>query len=60
VGNVGWQQNEQTFDALSIVTQALPQTQGTYVYLTNVNRVFGENHPTSSDLGMETHLINLP
>ncbi|HEX9757087.1 MAG TPA: alginate export family protein [Nitrospiria bacterium] len=59
VGNVGWQQNEQTFDALSIVTQALPQTQGTYVYLTNVNRVFGENHPTSSDLGMETHLINL-
>jgi len=59
VGNVGWRQNEQTFDALSILTQAIPQTIGTYVYLTNVNRIFGDNHPTSSDIAMETHLINV-
>ncbi len=43
VGNVGWRQNEQTFDALTIVNAALPDTRITAVYAVNANRIYGDN-----------------
>lgn len=43
IGNVGWRQNEQTFDALTIVNASLPDTRITAGYVTNVNRVFSDN-----------------
>jgi hypothetical protein len=36
VGNVGWRQNEQTFDAFTIVNKSLPDTTITAGYVTNV------------------------
>lgn len=41
VGGVGWRQNEQTYDALTLKTSALAKTQLQYSYLHNVNRVSG-------------------
>jgi hypothetical protein len=41
VGNVGWRQNEQTFDAIALRTKALPRAELAYAYVANVNRVYG-------------------
>ncbi|MBI1173708.1 MAG: hypothetical protein GC139_00405 [Sideroxydans sp.] len=43
VGNVGWRQNEQTYNAFTLVNQSLPDTTFTVGYITNVNRVFTNN-----------------
>lgn len=45
VGNVGWRQHEQTFDALSVVNTAVEGLTVTYAYIDRVNRVFGEDDP---------------
>lgn len=50
VGNVGWRQNEQTFDAFSVVNKSLPKTAITYAHLANVNRITGTDVDMSSDL----------
>lgn len=41
--NVFWRQNEQTFDAFTLVNKSLPDTTITAGYITNVNRVFSDN-----------------
>lgn len=41
VGNVGWRQNEQTFDAIRVVNKSVPQLTLDMTYLDQVNRVFG-------------------
>lgn len=43
IGNVGWRQNEQTFDALTIVNASLPDTRITAAYVVNANRIYGDN-----------------
>jgi hypothetical protein len=43
VGGVAWRQNEQTFDAYTVVNKALPDTAVTLSYITNVNDIFGNN-----------------
>ena len=43
VGNVGWRQNEQTFDAIRIVNQSLPHLTLDATWLNQVNRVFGRD-----------------
>lgn len=50
IGNVGWRQNEQTFDALAMVNKSLPATLITYAHLTNANRITGGNAVMKSDL----------
>lgn len=45
VGDVGWRQNQQTFDAVTLQDKSLPQTTLTYAYLWQVNRIFGREHP---------------
>lgn len=44
VGNVGWRQNEQTFDALR-AQLAGPNIKADVAYATQVNRVFGPDSP---------------
>ena len=46
VGNVGWRQNEQTFDAFTLVNKSLPNTTITAGYITNANRVFSDSSAT--------------
>lgn len=57
VGGVGWRQNEQTYDALSITVSRLPRTRLFYGVVTNVNRIFGDSVP-DGDHSMNTHLLN--
>jgi len=54
VGNVGWRQDEQTFDALRLDATKGP-VKLTYAYVTHVNRVLGEKRDWDSD----SHLANL-
>ncbi len=58
VGNVGWRQNEQTYDGLSVINTSLPDTTIVYGYVTNVNRIFGEAS-ANGDINTETHLFNV-
>ncbi len=41
VGNVGWRQNEQTFDGLRLTATGISGLKGEYTYVYRVNRVFG-------------------
>ncbi len=55
-----WRQNEQTFDAFSLETKALPGATATYAYIDEVRRVFGPDSgspPESFDSG--SHILNL-
>jgi hypothetical protein len=45
VGNVGWRQNEQTFDAIRIVNKPLAPVTLDVTYLNQVNRIFGKDSP---------------
>jgi hypothetical protein len=48
VGNAGWRQHEQTFDAISTVNNSLPDLTLTYAYLYRINRVYGPDIPVPS------------
>lgn len=58
IGNVGWRQNEQTYDGLSWTNKTIRYTNFTYAYIKNVNRVFGEDNPALGDLHMDSHVLN--
>jgi len=45
VGNVGWRQNEQTFDAIRVVNTSVSHLTLDLTYLNQVNRVFGQESP---------------
>ncbi len=53
IGNVGWRQNEQTFDGVTLVNTAIPKTTITYGYLGNSNFI------QFQDFQMKTHLLNI-
>ena len=53
VGNVGWRQFHQSFDAVRLDTDAIPGTHLTYAYVYNQNRIFTDTKKMSS------HLLNL-
>ena len=58
VGNVGWRQNEQTFDAARVTNTSLPDTTIDYAYVRRVNRIFGAGSSAGEFQG-DTHLVNL-
>ena len=58
IGNVGWRQNEQTYDAFSVANTSLADTTIVYGYVTNVNRIFGEAS-SKGDIDTKTHLVNV-
>ena len=53
VGNVGWRQDEQTFDAAR-ADVAYGRFKATYVYVAKVNRIFAQSKDWTSD----SHLLN--
>ena len=57
VGGVGWRQNEQTYDALSLRFDGLDKTSVSYSYLTQVNRIYGSSVPAGRH-DHNTHLLN--
>ncbi len=48
VGNVGWRQHEQTFDAISAVNNSVEDLTFTYAFLHRVNRIGGPEIPVPS------------
>ena len=58
VGNVGFRQNEQTFDAFRIDNTSLPNTHLFYSYVTRVHRIFGNNSQFEEFEG-DFHFANL-
>ncbi|MES2996022.1 MAG: hypothetical protein V4733_04345 [Verrucomicrobiota bacterium] len=69
VGNVGWRQNEQTYDGISFANKSIDGLTLNYSYVTQVNRIFGSDAdlPISAgpppftnvqDLNAEVHLFN--
>jgi len=57
VGGVGWRQNEQTYDALSVTTTAISRTSLMYAYIGQVRRITGQTSPSGS-MNVDTHLLN--
>jgi hypothetical protein len=53
VGNVGWRQNEQTYDAARIDVTAVENLTATYAYISQVNDIF------FNDVEVENHLLNV-
>lgn len=53
VGNVGWRQNEQTFDGAFLKYSGLAALTGQYAYLSNVNTI------TATNADLDGHLVNL-
>lgn len=56
VGGVGWRQNEQTFDALTIVRDG-ERLDLFYAALDNVNRIFGDDVPAGDHEQGPSHLL---
>jgi len=42
IGDVGWRQNQQTYDGFTAVNTSLPGTTFSYAHIVNANRIFGE------------------
>ncbi len=57
VGTVGWRQNDQNLDAVTVVNKSLPDTKFYYAYVWNVNRIFGNDSP-AGDHSSNHHLFN--
>ncbi|MET0545578.1 MAG: alginate export family protein [Caulobacterales bacterium] len=53
IGNVGWRQDEQTFDGVRM-DGSLGKFKATYAYLSHINRILGEERDWDSD----SHLFN--
>ena len=59
IGNVGWRQNEQTYDAISLANTSVPGLTLNYAYIDQVNRIFGEDATgIFENAPAEIHLLN--
>ncbi len=59
VGGVAWRHNEQTMDALTIVSNAVPNMSLSYSYVHGVSRLWGPDDGTPTDyFDSKTHLLN--
>ncbi len=60
IGGVGWRQNEQTYDGLTLVNNSIPDTRVTYAFIDNINRIFGPDSGTpDEDLDASINAINI-
>jgi hypothetical protein len=60
IGTVLWRQNWQTFDAVSLENTSFDHTRLSYAWISNVNRIFGNNTPGAlSHFNSNSHLFNL-
>ena len=58
VGNVGWRQNEQTYDGLRVVNKSVKNLTLDVTYFDQVNRVFGKDSPVGRYDG-DNYLANV-
>ncbi len=57
IGDVGWRQNQQTFDAAVVQDRTFDRTTLSYAYLDRIDRVFGRRHP-QGHWNSQSHLLN--
>lgn len=58
VGDVGWRQNNQTFDGVNARGSIIGPLEMFYGYAGHVNRIFGEDSPVG-DFDTRLHMLNL-
>ncbi|MBW2242370.1 MAG: alginate export family protein [Deltaproteobacteria bacterium] len=59
VGNVGWRQNEQTYDVGLITVSPVEHLSATYGYLWDIHRIFGDQGPAGlRDLDSQSHVVH--
>jgi hypothetical protein len=66
IGNVGWRQNEQTYDSISFSNKSVEKLTLNYAYIDQVNRIFGSDADAPlapgftnvQDIESSVHLIN--
>ncbi len=58
IGSVGWRQNEQTLDAVRVENTSLGPIKANVVYVSQVNRIFGEDSGAGVFDG-DSYLVNL-
>lgn len=58
VGGVGWRQNEQTYDAVSVNFKGMKNTEVFYSYVGTVRRIFGSD-VASGRHDTDNHLLNV-
>mgnify|MGYP000431872795 CR=1 FL=1 len=65
VGGVGWRQNEQTYDGVTVVNTSLPDTTAVYAYVGSVDRIFGPDEGRAGtpaadvNLDSDAHIFNV-
>ncbi|QQL44860.1 alginate export family protein [Sulfuriroseicoccus oceanibius] len=61
VGAVGWRQNSQTFDAVTVNLTALEHVTVSYSWIDRVNRIFGDKSPSANlkRWKSDSHLIHV-
>lgn len=57
IGNVGFRQNEQSFDSATITNSSLTDLTAQYSYVFGVQRIFGDDSPVG-DFDTRSHLIH--
>jgi hypothetical protein len=57
IGDAGWRQNQQTFDAFVLQDKSLAKATLTYAYLDQIDRVFSRQHPQGR-WDSESHVFN--
>lgn len=57
IGTVGWRQNDQTFDAITLSNGSISGLDLMYGHVRNVNRIFSDQHPLG-DFDTETHIAH--
>ena len=59
IGNVGWRQNEQTYDGLTFTNKSIRYTNIFVAHINNVNRIFGDANVLQGDYKQDTNLVNV-
>jgi hypothetical protein len=57
IGDAGFRQNMQTFDAVSLINRAVPRTELRYEYINRANRIFGRES-AFGDWEMDGHAMS--
>lgn len=62
IGDVGWRQNQQTFDAVTVESKYLKDWTVNYGYLWEINRIFGDDPRLAAgarDFSSDSHVFNV-
>jgi hypothetical protein len=59
ISDLGWRQNNRSFDGVTVVNSSITDTNLTYAWANNINRAFTDDSPNGNfDEGTSVHLFN--